>query len=386
MDNKKEESCIHQYIQQIQHPSLSFREKLFLALQMSETHPELVHQLGIKWINENVFSFNVQILSQIFSCKPKSFLYCLKEYHFLIQPSENQTPGWKNASSIGFVFSKICTLDDIKKIGLAGEFTTDQLEFFQEAKLHKSDYRLLQSVITNSNFSFGLTIYQKWWKNHFDDENEISKFECLSDLLNTVNFKFNHQLYFRTIYHLLYSEFPPQQNSNPEIDFSELFEKIYLNFGRETPFDFLQEFIRIDYSELKICFDGFSLFETFDSASSRLFYSSSQWVLVLDETRHGFTLLKNVSLPKRGLAKFHVFIDRFLDDHYQIQTNLKIQTKTGQQKEADSFKEFLSIIGVNENQGLPSIKDYTKITTVLPPLETEDNPFRICKKNEFQYF
>lgn len=161
------------------------------------------------------------------------------------------------------------------------------------------------------------------------------------------------------------------------MDFVQLFLKIFLIYGINNHCEFLISILANPICNNIWFKSGFSIFETYDSANSRLHFGQGnfQWCVVRDQNSFGFILIKKTNNPsKNGVSttKHYFQIDRIGTEQFNycqfVSKNSEIATNI--------FEEFLESCTCDSQLGLP--------TFPLPPMFSKsDNYQQFDQQNQF---
>jgi hypothetical protein len=294
---------------------IKFPMKLFILLEASIKYPNIQETIGIKWFNDKVFCFHSQNLPQFMGCQLSNIRKALKKNQFqkhsdvrISQHLSNLKKYWRYSMSNTEYFNSHSTRSDIQKVIIPKFFTKEQKQMFRRIGISVEQYSYLQTKIhqfplLSNSLQIGITYFSKWIEQNLEKREKNPLTLSFDQLINGSGNEVFKYRFAQILSHFLFNDNGQNINGPTEISNFDLL-KLFLRFGKDTPFDFLTQFIRTDSENELICSDGFSIFENTFSAAQRLKQSESQWIIIPDSTEFGFYLFVQ---NNQNIQSYHIF-------------------------------------------------------------------------------
>jgi hypothetical protein len=274
--NSGRKQIIQEMIRQI-HPDTNkkvpFPMKLFLALKYSDQHPNLINEIGIKWINDSIFCFNLKILAQAIGCSTNNIQKALQKHRFKkhsdIIRSFNlppHQPRWKYSISPSKYFNRHSSPDDIDKMKIPKFFSnsedTSSLFGFSPDEKSYIEIQFEKYPYLCDSLKIGVKIFLEWANKVLPKEKKKFCPISFSTILTLFNGSLMNNRSRKVLSYLITKD--PFEDIEDQTNITLLqLSFIFLRFGKFSPFDYLANFIHQD-SDL-ICSKGFFLFKYFIS-------------------------------------------------------------------------------------------------------------------------
>jgi hypothetical protein len=138
----------------------------------------------MKWINDTIFKYHKDILSQVLGCRFSNIQRALKKNLFKNHnqiKKQYQLPllekGWKYSMHSYKYFHKHANYQDILKIEIPKFFTKDQKQIFRKLNIYPDKYSFLQFRLQKipllcESFKIGVIDFLNWLK--LKNRNETS--------------------------------------------------------------------------------------------------------------------------------------------------------------------------------------------------------------------
>jgi hypothetical protein len=260
---------------------------------------------------------------------------------------------------------------------------------FRRIGISVEQYSYLQTKIhqfplLSNSLQIGITYFSKWIEQNLEKREKLPLTLSVDQLINGSGNEVFKYRFARILSHFLFNDNGQNINGPTAISNFDLL-KLFLRFGKDTPFDFLIQFIRTDSENELICSDGFSIFENTFSAAQRLKQSKSQWIIIPDSTEFGFYLfVQNI----QNIRSYHIFLLRSIDIDLKNQTSdykcsFYLEENARTVYLGETWKDVLALLELNENLGLPSEQLVTVIKGTIPNSSSFLDIFNSFSENDF---
>jgi hypothetical protein len=161
-----EDDTFEQMSEHARNTKFTFTQKIFILLQFSETHQNLIAQVGLAWETETIFHSNSKTISQVLRLKQNSINTNFRDSGFIklfVEPNRSGN-GWKRKSLEGF--SKQSTIGSVRKIKENQSIVNSDVKLFLKNDNQISKLFVFQIVQQIEIYqSEAVDAATKWWMN-----------------------------------------------------------------------------------------------------------------------------------------------------------------------------------------------------------------------------